>query len=113
MPQLEEPVLHIAEIPHPSGAVAFRYARIPSADGTQWVRHGLFCAYDEDGQLVSEGGYENGLEDGLWRDFHSNGQLAAEGLYVAGKEHGLWRHWAPDGSPEADVTYVHGVEQAA
>lgn len=113
MRQPEEPALHIAEIRHPSGVVKFRYARVPSADGTHWIRHGLFRAFSEAGQLVSEGSFANGLEEGLWRDFHGNGQLAAEGCYVAGKEHGPWRHWSVDGTPEPTVTYVHGVEEAA
>jgi hypothetical protein len=106
-----EAELNIAEVLHPSGAVRFRYARVLSPDGKSWIRHGLFRAYSEDGQLVSEGMYVNGLEEGRWRDFHSNGHLAAEGSYSAGKEHGVWRHWKADGTPEAATNYVNGVEQ--
>jgi antitoxin component YwqK of YwqJK toxin-antitoxin module len=112
MCQSEEPALHVAEIPYPSGAVRFRYARILSSDGKRWVRHGLFRAYSEDGELISEGSYSNGREEGLWRDFHENGQIAAEGFYVAGKEHGLWRFWSSDGTPERETLYSRGVEQA-
>ncbi|SFK94605.1 toxin-antitoxin system YwqK family antitoxin [Lysobacter sp. cf310] len=92
--------LQIAEIPYPSGAVRFRYSRYLSADGSAWVRHGLFCAYHKDGSLASEGNYEHGQEHGQWRDYHTNGQLAAEGSYANGAETGIWRYWSADGSPE-------------
>src|SRR5262249_54685499 len=105
-----ENVLDIAEIPYESGAVRFRYSRYMSADGTRWVRHGLFVAYREDGKVASEGQYVDGLEQGTWRDFHENGQLASEGCYVNGKEHGYWRFWAPDGTEERPVEYVDGEE---
>jgi hypothetical protein len=42
-------VLHIAEIPYEDGAIRFRYARILSADGTRWIRHGLFSAHHPNG----------------------------------------------------------------
>lgn len=92
--------LHIAEIPYPSGVVRFRYSRYLSADGSTWVRHGLFSAYHEDGSMASEGTYEDGKEHGQWRDYHTNGQLAAEGSYANGVETGIWHYWSADGSPE-------------
>ena len=76
----DDNVLDLAEIPYPSGSIQFRYSRILSPDKTRWIRHGLFVRYSETGQIVSEGNYVLGQEQGLWRDFHSNGQLAAEGL---------------------------------
>jgi antitoxin component YwqK of YwqJK toxin-antitoxin module len=103
-------VLHIAEIPYESGAIRFRYARYMSVDGTRWVRHGLFVAYHENGQVASEGEYRDGLEEGLWRDYHENGQLAAEGHYHKGKEQGYWRHWSPGGIEEAPTEYEDGEE---
>jgi antitoxin component YwqK of YwqJK toxin-antitoxin module len=92
--------LQIAEILYPSGIVRLRYSRYLSADGSAWVRHGLFRAYHEDGTLASEGNYEHGQEHGRWRDYHSNGRLAAEGSYANGAEVGQWRYWAADGSSE-------------
>src|SRR6185295_7067388 len=85
--------LYIAEIPYESGEIRFRYSRIKSEDGTQWIRHGLFRAYHLNGHVISEGTYENGQEHGVWRDYHDNGQLASEGEYSHGKEIGLWRFW--------------------
>ena len=105
-----ENVLNIAEIPYESGAVRFRFARYMSADGMQWVRHGPFVAYHEDGEIASEGQYVDGLEQGEWHDYHDNGQLAAKGCYIDGKEHGYWQFWAPDGTEEDPVEYDHGEE---
>jgi len=92
--------LNIAEIPYESGVIRFRYSRFLSADGSRWVRHGLFRAYREDGSLASEGSYEHGQEHGLWRDYHANGQLATEGQYTHGTETGVWHYWSETGLPE-------------
>ncbi len=93
--------LEIAEILYESGAVRFRYARHKSADGTRWIRHGLFVAYHENGKAKSEGTYDEGTEHGLWRDFFENGQLAAEGHYDHGNEVGEWKYWNSDGTLES------------
>jgi antitoxin component YwqK of YwqJK toxin-antitoxin module len=102
--------LHIAEIPYESGAVRLRYARRLSADGSRWVRHGLFVEYHESGRVKCEGEYVDGKEEGIWRDYHANGQLAAEGVYEAGQEEGVWRFFADDGREEKSATYRAGVE---
>ena len=93
--------LHIAEIPYESGAIRFRYSRYMSADGSTWIRHGLFRAYHEDGSLASEGNYEHGHEHGRWHDYHPNGQLAASGDFAHGAVIGAWQYWLPDGSHES------------
>src|SRR5215470_2559752 len=76
---MDDGVLHIAEIPYEDGTIRFRYARILSADGTRWIKHGLFNAHHLNGTLSSEGMYVNGQEHGLWTEYHSNGQMAARG----------------------------------
>ena len=98
-------VLHLAEIPYESGPIEFRYARVMSADGTRWIRHGLFVHYSEEGTVLAEGSYANGSEDGLWRSFHRNGNIAAEGHYRAGLEVGVWRFWSADGASQPDVVH--------
>lgn len=92
--------LHIAEIPFEGGGIRFRYARKMSADGTRWVREGLFQAFHPNGVLASEGYYLDGKENGQWRDYHANGQAAAEGTYDDGIEAGVWRYWTADGVPD-------------
>ena len=92
--------MSIAEVPHESGAIKYRYARVMSPDGTRWMRRGLFVEYHEDGTVASEGQYVDGKEDGLWRDFYPNGQIAAEGHYQRGREIGTWRFWSSFGAQE-------------
>jgi antitoxin component YwqK of YwqJK toxin-antitoxin module len=92
--------LNIAEIPYPSGQLKYRYSRYLASDGGSWIRHGLFRAYHENGQLASEGNYVDGLEQGFWRDYHENGQIAAEGEYKDGTEVGTWRYWNGEGAQE-------------
>ena len=41
----ESETLHIAEIPYETGEIQYRYARYLSADGSRWIRRGLFRAY--------------------------------------------------------------------
>ena len=93
--------LHIAEIPFEDGGPRYRYARRMSADGTRWIREGLFQAFHPNGVLASEGHYRDGVEEGIWRDFHNNGQIAAEGSYSRGVEAGVWRFWNSDGTETA------------
>ncbi len=92
--------LHIAEVPWPSGATRYRYARYLSECGTKWVRHGLFESYHEFGGIASTGQYENGQETGLWKTFHGNGQLASVGSYHQGEEVGQWQFFSEDGRQE-------------
>jgi MORN repeat variant len=92
--------LYIAEIPYETGEIHFRYSRYLSGDGSRWIRHGLFRAYYQSGNLASEGHYRDGSEHGLWRNYHENGQLATEGNYENGKEVGVWQFWKEDGSEE-------------
>ena len=111
MDQEQETTLHIAEIPYESGSIRFRYSRYLSPDGSRLIRHGLFIAYRESGQVATEVYYEHGQEHGLCRAYHENGRLAAEGRYNNGAEEGEWRFWGPDGSLESTTYYVDGVEQ--
>lgn len=113
MTQRNDGVLNIAEIPYPSGKVQFRYSRYLAKNGSEYIRHGLFVAYHENGIVASEVVYEHGIETGPCRDYYPNGQLAAEGVYLKGKEHGLWRYWNQDGQLEQEVEYRDGIEQAS
>ena len=99
-------ILYIAEIFYETGELQFRYCRKPSPDGTHWIRDGRFTAYYPNGQLASEGLYDDDQEDGYWRDYHENGQLAAEGFYDHGQETGLWRVYDEAGQLEAEENYA-------
>jgi antitoxin component YwqK of YwqJK toxin-antitoxin module len=102
--------LDIAEIPYEGGGLRFRYSRYLPEGASEWVNHGLFQSYYPNGQISSEGNYEEGNEEGHWREYHANGRLAAEGHYQAGKEHGRWRFWDEEGRPEREVHFSNGQE---
>jgi len=53
--------------------------------------------------------YEDGLENGLWKDYHENGRPAAEGPFKAGKKDGVWHYWDEEGHPEENEEYVDGA----
>jgi antitoxin component YwqK of YwqJK toxin-antitoxin module len=105
----DKDVLNIAEIPHEDGSLRFRYSRYLSQDGRRWIRHGLLRAFNRNGQLASEGEYEEGLENGLWKDYHENGRPAAEGRFKAGKKDGVWHYWDAEGRLEEEEEYADGV----
>lgn len=102
--------LLIAEIPYEGGQIHFRFAYVPSEDGSKAVRHGLFVQYREDGTIACEGNFERDLEHGIWRDYHENGMLAAQGYYSYGKHEGPWQFWSSDGKDEGITVYKDGVE---
>lgn len=98
-------VLYIAEIFYKTGELRYRYSRKMSADGTKWIRDGRFEEYYQNGNLASEGTYDDGLEDGYWKDYHENGNIAAEGYYSQGKETGTWRFYDEQGKLEEEENY--------
>jgi antitoxin component YwqK of YwqJK toxin-antitoxin module len=102
--------LFIAEEPHDTGELRFRYSRKLSPDGKRWIRDGLFQEFHKNGALAAEGIYRDGFEEGLWREHYENGQLSSEGEYRNGKENGVWKFWNEEGESEEDVEYRDGQE---
>jgi antitoxin component YwqK of YwqJK toxin-antitoxin module len=98
------------EIRYQSGEVQFRYDQYRAADGQRWIRHGPFREFYANGQVATEGEFEDGLQQGLWRDYHENGQVAAEGYFVDGAEDGVWNFWNAKGKAEETIVYRDGVE---
>lgn len=98
-------ILYIAEIPYETGEVRFRYSRKMSDDGTKWIRHGLFTEYHQNGNILSTGLYNEGLENGHWKDYHENGNIAAEGDYKNGNEIGKWLYYDENGNLEGEEIF--------
>ncbi len=104
--------LQLAEVFYETGEIRYRYSRYKTPTG-EWVRHGLFMAYHQNGIVACMGQYSDGFETGLWTDFHENGQKSAEGYYVLGQEDGLWRFWSDDGVLEQSNYVRKGVEETS
>jgi hypothetical protein len=90
----------VVELRELSGIVTARYSRYLNAEGTAWVRHGVWQSFSPAGQVTSQGSYAHGLENGLWEDYFENGQVAARGAYDNGRELPGWNFWYEDGTPQ-------------
>ena len=64
--------------------------------------------YDESGNVIAEGQYTDGKQQGDWK-FKMNG-YTAEGKYVDGKEDGIWKQFYDDGKPAFEGEYLDGQE---
>ena len=56
---------------------------------------GLFTEYDENGKIIIEGEYVDGLEEGLWK--YQLGDHREEGTYRGGMRNGEWKYFYDDG----------------
>ena len=84
-------------------------------------QHGPFKSYHyaitlEDGysfrpQIYSEGNYNNGKRDGIYKKYYSNGQLEYQGEYYDGKEDGLFRSYSENGQLKEESFYSDGELQ--
>jgi len=75
------------------------------------LKEGLWKYWDENGQLISEGTYQKGAREGLWKYWHKNGQLWSEELLGCGIGEGLMREWYPNGQLEKEGSYKNGSEE--
>lgn len=76
---------------------------VPSSGRTEW-----WSFWDEEGRLVAEGNYADGLRDDLWVTWYENGSQCCSGKFAAGLEHGYHVHWDPEGRKRDTCTYVEG-----
>ncbi len=60
------------------------------------LAEGLMSEYDELGNLITQGTYYKGLEDGDW--FYELGDHREEGAYIEGLRDGEWRSYYRDGT---------------
>ncbi len=57
---------------------------------------GLMSEFTEDGNLIAEGEYIEGQEEGDW--FYISGGFREEGSYAFGLRQGVWKRFYPDGT---------------
>lgn len=80
----------------PSGKVQREYPLKAGLSG-QDVVHGLVKEWNEDGELIGEYQFVDGVQHGISRTYWPDGQLADEVTYVDGKMQGLHTRWyAPE-----------------
>jgi len=73
-------------------------------------RDGLVTTFRDDGSLLAEITYEQGVRHGHYRDYWSNGRVSLEGQYVRGLQEGEWRFYNADGSLREILRFELGRE---
>jgi antitoxin component YwqK of YwqJK toxin-antitoxin module len=56
----------------------------------------------DDGHIISETTYANGIEDGPERSWYWNGQLESEGANKGNRPHGFFKEWHESGKLKAE-----------
>ncbi len=92
----------------PDGSKKAEYEVAPDGQGGE-IRQGSFRSYHANGQLESEGRFEEDRELGAWTFFHPNGQKAAQGAFADGLRTGPWETFFASGKPESKGSYKRGA----
>jgi antitoxin component YwqK of YwqJK toxin-antitoxin module len=67
---------------------------------------GMMSEYSETGDLIAEGDYIDGEEEGQWK--YNIGNFKEEGGYSYGLRHGLWKHYYNDGTLMFQGEFING-----
>ncbi len=73
--------------------------------GENEKRHGLWKAYFRNGNVWSEGGYENGIRQGITKAYHDNGNLYYEGKFNKAQKTGTWKFYDKNGEFDYEIDY--------
>lgn len=72
--------------------------------------NGSFAAQRDNGKILMEITYSNGIVDGPYVDYWSNGEVATRGQFLGGSQHGTWSFYHEDGSLMETIRFVQGKE---
>lgn len=70
---------------------------------------GVAREYSNDGKLLSEISYENGLQHGIARYWYPTGELRGEETFKRNGRTGVSRWWYRDGKLERETTFEHSI----
>ena len=71
-------------------------------------KQGVMKKWDEQGRLIYEGCFNEGLQEGLHREFYANEQLYTEKNYKNSLLSGVSREWYCTGEIKSKERYVKG-----
>ena len=80
------------------------------------IRDGSCKYYHKNGTLMTEGFYLNGKMTGYWHSFHENGQIEQKGKYdhrnrsVYSQKTGIWNSYDIEGNKISESTIILGIE---
>jgi len=63
--------------------------------------------YWENGEILSQVHYNDGIREGSCRYYYKNGIMMTEGFYFNGKMSGYWHSFHPNGNIESKGKYDH------
>ncbi len=70
---------------------------------------GIAFEESEDGRLMEEVQFKDGLQDGLAREWYLNGQLCRQGGFYQGVQHGAHDEWYETGARKRHAEFELGV----
>lgn len=74
-------------------------------------RDGNWKSYYRDGDLWSEGDFDNGLRQGKTITYHDNGEMYYEGQYNKNQKSGIWKFYDTDGNFDYEINYTERAKQ--
>lgn len=95
--------------PPPEGQAVWCQKR-PRRD-SEWINHGPFMSWHDDGEPQAEGSYFNGEPDGEFTMWYPDGKLKVRGRYEHGNEEGLFLSWHDNGRLFIRAIFTHGKEE--
>jgi len=133
-PMPVERKIEVVEHAWPNGMPQARIEGYRRPDG-EFVRHGVYMQYYDDGtkkmeihyvdgnrhgprvswyptgQIWARGEYDNERENGTWTAWWQNGFRQREWQMVRGTWHGLFTEWHDNGEKKMEFEYVEGLKQ--
>lgn len=67
---------------------------------------GMMTEYTEEGDIIAEGDFIDGEEEGPWT--YNLGNFKEEGGYSYGLRHGVWKHYYDDGTLKFEGEFIDG-----
>ena len=85
--------------------------QVISSDGDM-IKNGKWLFWNQDGLLIEEVEFSNGIRDGITKYFSANGKKSAEILYQEGTPwNGEWVKWYSNGTEKELGNYVNGKKE--
>lgn len=69
---------------------------------------GIAIKKADNGQVINEEHYENGIAHGTWREWYDTGEKKFIGAFKNGINDGVWTQWYRDGKVQRKLTFKNG-----
>ncbi len=95
------------EVKYKNGTV-YLHREITRFSDSKLLSNGKYQEFFDNGQLFTEGTYDNGKRMGTWTYYHKNSTTCKSITYVAGNPEGTWKVFRKDKTLSAERTYAAG-----